>query len=55
MYGDDLLVAPVTEPGVETWTLYLPGSAQVKMLIGIIYYFDHLSEWTATSNKKSLA
>ncbi len=25
MYGDDLLVAPVTEPEVLEWTVYLPG------------------------------
>ena len=25
MYGDDLLVAPVTVPGVDTWPVYLPG------------------------------
>ncbi len=26
MFGDDLLVAPVLEPGVEEWTVYLPVS-----------------------------
>ena len=25
MLGDDLLVAPVLQPGVENWTVYLPG------------------------------
>ena len=25
MFGDDLLVAPVLEPGVENWNVYLPG------------------------------
>ena len=25
MYGSDLLVAPVLLPGVDTWTVYLPG------------------------------
>ena len=25
MFGDDLLVAPVLEPGVDNWTVYLPG------------------------------
>ena len=24
MFGDDLLVAPVLSPGVESWTVYLP-------------------------------
>ena len=26
MFGDDLLVAPVTEPGVDEWNVYLPGT-----------------------------
>ena len=25
MFGDDILVAPVTEPRVSEWTVYLPG------------------------------
>merc|ERR1711934_604187 len=25
MFGDDLLVAPVLEPGLTAWTMYLPG------------------------------
>merc|ERR1712110_825459 len=25
LYGSDLLVAPVLLPGVETWSVYLPG------------------------------
>ena len=25
LYGDDLLVAPVTEPDSDNWELYLPG------------------------------
>ena len=25
MFGDDLLVAPVLQPGVDHWTAYLPG------------------------------
>ena len=25
MFGDDILVAPVTEPRVAEWTVYLPG------------------------------
>ena len=24
MYGDDLLVSPVLQPGVEVWSVYLP-------------------------------
>ena len=29
MFGDDLLVAPVLQPGVENWTVYLPGKAHI--------------------------
>ena len=25
MFGEDLLVAPVLEPGLDAWTVYLPG------------------------------
>ena len=25
MFGDDLLVVPVLEPGLTAWTVYLPG------------------------------
>lgn len=25
MYGPDLLIAPVTEPGMTQWDVYLPG------------------------------
>ena len=27
MFGDDILVAPVTEPRVAEWTVYLPGKS----------------------------
>ena len=26
MLGDDVLVAPVLEPRVDTWSVYLPGT-----------------------------
>ncbi len=29
MFGDDLLVAPVLEPGVENWNVYLPGKGEL--------------------------
>ena len=29
LYGPDLLVAPVLQPGVDTWTTYLPGSGRL--------------------------
>ena len=32
LYGSDLLVAPVLLPGVETWTVYLPGPDNWKHL-----------------------
>ena len=38
MFGDDLLVAPVTEPDVKEWTLYLPGLDQVKVKINGNHY-----------------
>ena len=28
MLGDDLLVAPVLEPGVPIWPVYLPGTPE---------------------------
>ena len=28
MLGDDLLVAPVLEPRVDTWPVYLPGTPE---------------------------
>jgi len=30
MYGDDLLIAPVTEPDTDYWKVYLPETDQVK-------------------------
>ena len=35
MFGDDLLVAPVLQPGVENWTVYLPGKAHIHALWSI--------------------
>ena len=37
MYGDDLLVAPVTEPEVVEWTVYLPGQDEA---IFEFYFFQ---------------
>jgi 1,3-alpha-isomaltosidase len=32
--GDDLLVAPVTEPGVTTWRVWLPAGEWVDFFTG---------------------
>ena len=37
MFGDDLLVAPVLEPGVDHWTAYLPGLKNIILTDCIIY------------------
>ena len=37
MYGDDLLVAPVTEPEVIEWTVYLPGPDQAIFQFEFFY------------------
>jgi alpha-glucosidase (family GH31 glycosyl hydrolase) len=34
LLGDELLVAPVTEPGVETWPVYLPAGEWVDAWTG---------------------
>ena len=45
MYGDDLLVAPVTEPDVDQWTVYLPGVDQVSYSTKYInIYFEKFSK-----------
>jgi hypothetical protein len=36
MYGDDLLVAPVTEPEVVEWTVYLPGQDEAILSLIIL-------------------
>ena len=36
MYGDDLLVSPVTVPGVDTWSVYLPVDTWVHLWTGDI-------------------
>jgi alpha-glucosidase (family GH31 glycosyl hydrolase) len=33
--GDDLLVAPVTEPGVESWQIYLPDGEWIDAWTGV--------------------
>jgi alpha-glucosidase (family GH31 glycosyl hydrolase) len=37
MLGDDLLVAPVTEPGVKEWTIYLPAGGWVDAWTGEVF------------------
>jgi sulfoquinovosidase len=32
MLGPDLLVAPVLLPGVDTWSVYLPGSVDISWI-----------------------
>ncbi len=36
LFGDDLLVAPVLEPGARTWTIYLPAGEWVDVPTGTI-------------------
>lgn len=33
MFGDDLLVAPVTEPNITEWPVYLPGTVIRNIVI----------------------
>ncbi len=35
--GDDLLVSPVTEPGAETWSTYLPAGSWIDAWTGTAY------------------
>ena len=38
MFGNDILVAPVTEPGVSTWPVYLPaGTNWIESATGKVY------------------
>ena len=40
MFGDDLLVAPVLEPGVDHWTAYLPGLKQEIFFSDFTLYLE---------------
>ena len=44
MFGDDILVAPVTEPRVAEWTVYLPGKlirniTHIQILLKTYYIY----------------
>jgi alpha-glucosidase len=49
MFGDDLLVAPVTEPGVVDWELYLPGPDDW------IWLWDRLEDPDFTSGQQYIS
>ena len=45
MFGDDILVAPVTEPRVAEWTVYLPGKlirniTHIQILLKTYYFIS---------------
>jgi alpha-glucosidase (family GH31 glycosyl hydrolase) len=44
MLGDDLLVAPVVQPGVESWPIYLPAGEWVHLWSGDVVRGGHIIE-----------
>jgi alpha-glucosidase len=45
MVGADVLVAPVTSPGVSTWQAYLPAGDWVHLWSGTQYSFPYQGSW----------